>query len=227
MGSEMCIRDRDKKIRVCSVKPELYFEPESFDIASIKVYLKWVDDNSYVYGRTYIKLYLNNTQLPEATLDEEGRTLVYSKVPAWELQPETLYAKYTLSDSLDAFTDAVLDTEVEYIELSIVVLERSDNAIKLEVCEFGKNPLIKVKEATVKLICIDLESGNTAWTIVKKTDPSGVAVFKRSGNSVEGHVLPEKYELWAVAYAKAVNKIYGNQRYCKILLERKPVAGGG
>jgi len=37
--------------------------------------------------------------------------------------------------------------------------------------------------------------------------------------------LPEKYELWAIVQAPAINKIYGNQRWGKILLERNPVVG--
>jgi len=72
---------------------------------------------------------------------------------------------------------------------------------------------------------MDLSTNRTVWEIEKITDVQGVVVFNRDGDLIEGHKLPEKYELWAIAHASTVDKIYGNQRYCKVLLERKSIIG--
>ena len=151
-----------KQVRICSAKPELKFIPITPDLAEVRIYLKWVDDNTYVYGRTYLRFFLNDTQLPETRLDEDGRTLVYRELSEWELKPPYLYARYLISDSLDHLTDAIVDTWVYYTDLAIVVLARYNYTVRLEVCEFGYNTSIKVPSAVVKLVAVNLENGEIA-----------------------------------------------------------------
>ena len=201
-----------KEVRICSAYPELKLIPRGFDRSELRIYLRWKDDGSYVYGRKYIYFFLNSTSIPRTDLDN-GRTYGYTEL--YSFNPPFINSKYVVRSNSRAIRKLV----VYYIDLSLVVLKRSNRSIRLEVCEFGYNASLKVAGANVTLIAVDKKSGKVVWSISKLTDKNGVAIFRRSQNFIEGHELPKSYELFALGYAGAINKIYGNQKFCKILLE--------